>query len=193
MQARDPSRCGLARPLLVRRRVRTLLVLALLCSTARADGPYVSWGMSAWWGRDTIGRRQPDGDATFDLRLGMRIRNLAIEAFTSPGVDALSVTGIDAKLLVPVGRYLAPYARLRVARMTVDLDTLHDSGLGFGYGIGLQAQFPAHPFGLLLPAWFAAPAGPRRTGGVFIELADEYYAPEGFWRFAWGLAWGGAF
>lgn len=183
--------------------MRILLALALLCSTARADGAYVSWGMSAWLGRDTIGKLSPHGDATFDLRVGMRVRNVALEAFTSPGVDHVSVTGVDAKLLWPLGRYVSPYARLRLARMTVDLDEhtesgrsvgpIHDSGLGGGVALGVQVQFPAYPFGLVMPAWFGAPAGPKRTGGVFIEVADEHYAPEGFWRITWGFAWGGAF
>jgi hypothetical protein len=183
--------------------VRIAILLALLCSTARADGPYVSWGMSAWWGQDAIGTLRPDGDATFDLRVGMRVRNVAIEALWSPSPDALSVTGLDAKWLLPLGRYVSPYARLRVARMSIDLDegydargdtpALHDSGLGGGVALGVQVQFPAYPFGLLIPAWFAAPAGPKRTGGIFVELGDEYYAPEHFWRFAWGVAWGGAF
>jgi hypothetical protein len=186
-------------------RVRILIALALLCSTVHADGPYVSWGMSAWWGRDEIGKLRPDGDATFDLRVGMRVRNVALEAFTAPSPGALSVTGIDAKVLLPLGRYVSPYARLRAARMTVDIDAyydssrgmdvaaMHDSGLGVGLALGVQLQFPAYPFGLILPAWFAAPAGPKRTGGIFVEVGDEYYAPEGFWRFAWGFAWGGAF
>jgi hypothetical protein len=183
--------------------VRIAIMLALLCSTARADGPYVSWGMSAWWGQGASGMLRSGGDATFDLRVGMRVHDTALEAFTSPDVDTLSVTGLDAKWLRPLGRYVSPYLRLRVARMSIDLDgsydahgdtpAFHDSRLGVGAAIGIQTQFPAYPFGVLFPAWFAAPAGPKRTGGMFLELGHEYYAPEHVWRFAWGLAWGGAF
>jgi len=176
---------------------RVLLVLALLCSTSRADGPYVSWGMSAWMARDQLAAKLPDGDATFQLIVGMRVHELALEAWMAPAIDHVGAEGIDAKYLVPLGRYVSPYARLRLARMTVDVDGMRDAGLGGGLAVGIQLQFPAHPFGLLIPAWFAAPAGPRRTGGIYVEFADESYGvleqPQRFWRFAWGLAWGGAF
>ena len=176
---------------------RVLLVLALLCSVARADGPYVSWGMTAWMARDGLADKMKDGDATFHLLVGMRTHNLALEAWTDPAMDHVSADGLDAKYMVPLGRWISPYARLRFARMTVDVDGMHDTGLGGGLAIGIQAQFPAYPFGLLMPAWFGAPLGPRRTGGIYVEFADESYGvfaqPQRFWRFTWGWAWGGAF
>lgn len=176
---------------------RIALLLALLCSTARADGPYVSWGMSAWIARDGLASKMKDGDATFQLLVGMRVHDLALEAWSAPAIDHVGAEGLDAKYMVPLGDYCSPYARLRFARMTVDVDGMHDTGLGGGLAVGVQFQFPAYLFGLLIPAWFAAPAGPRRAGGIYVELADESYGvfeqPQRFWRFAWGLAWGGAF
>jgi hypothetical protein len=172
---------------------RVLFVLALLCSAARADGPYVSWGMSAWWAKGPLAAKLPEGDATFQLLVGMRVREIAVEAWTAPAIDHLGAEGVDVKYLGSLGRYISPYARLRLARMTLDVDGMHGSGLGVGLALGVQAQFPAHPFGLLIPAWFGAPAGPRKTGGIYVEVADESYAVGRFWRLSWGLAWGGAF
>lgn len=176
---------------------RIAFVLALLCSMARADGPYVSWGMSAWIARDELAAKLKDGDATFQLLVGMRVHQLALEAWTAPAIDHVGAEGLDVKYLGSLGAYVSPYVRLRFARMAVDVDGVHASGLGGGLAAGVQLQFPAHPFGLVIPAWFAAPAGPRRTGGIYVEFADEQYLvgdlPQRFWRFAWGLAWGGAF
>jgi len=189
---------------------RVLLVLALLCSVARADGAYVSWSLTGWFPRDKLATKlaNTDNGAQFALIAGMRIHDVAIEAWhSSPMHSGIAVTGLDAKLLVPLGRYVSPYARVRLARMTVDLDPTSDhdaplTGLGGGGAIGVQVQFPGRTFGLVIPAWFAAPFGWKGTGGIYVEFGHETYglatagerpSAERFWRFAYGVAWGGSF
>ena len=48
-------------------------------------------------------------------------------------------------------------------------------GLGGGEGIGLQVQFPGRNFGLIIPAWFAAPFGFKGIGGIWTEVTHEAY------------------
>ena len=177
-------------------------------------GPYVSWSVTGWFPTDKLASRfeHVDNGAQFALILGARLGDhLAIEAFTAPPLNhdqpSIDVEGVDAKLMWPLGRYVTPYARLRLARMTVDLDTTDHrtaplTGMGGGEGIGLQVQFPGRMFGLVIPAWFAAPFGLKGTGGIWTEVSHEAYdlaaggphgAPEHFWRYAYGVAWGAAF
>ena len=199
--------------------MRFLIALALVCGTARADdgpklGPYVSWSLTGWFPTDKLAARfeHVDNGAQFALILGARVTDhLAIEAFTSPAMShdqpSTAVEGVDAKILWPIGRYVTPYARLRLARMNVELDTLYHrtavlSGMGGGEGLGIQFQFPGRMFGLIIPAWFAAPFGFKGTGGIWTEVTHEAYdlaaggsrgSPEHFWRYAYGVAWGTAF
>jgi hypothetical protein len=194
-----------------------LVISIALATPARAGGlsdvgPYAAWSMTGWFPRDRLAvlmGHQKDDNAQFSLIAGMRIHHIAIEAWHSPPLSSgIDVRGIDAKAMLPIGRYLSPYARVRVAQMRVQLDyydSLREpsvSGIGGGVAFGVQTQFPGRMFGLLLPAWFAAPFGFRGTGGVFVEFGSEAYAvpigtppgkPERFWRFAYGVAWGGAF
>jgi hypothetical protein len=175
-------------------------------------GPYIGWASVGWIPRDRLAvlmGHQKDDNAQFSGFVGMRFHHVAIEAWHAPPFgDGLDVRGIDIKAMLPIGRYFSPYARLRFAHMRVQLDYYDNlreppvSGIGGGFAIGVQAQFPGRMFGLLLPAWFAAPFGFHGTGGVFFDFGSEAYAlpvgkppgpPERFWRFAWGVAWGGAF
>ncbi len=192
------------------------IALATVTWGARAGGlsdvgPYVAWSLTGWFPRDRLAvvmGHQKDDDAQFALIVGLRFHHIAIEAWHAPPMSSgLDVRGLDAKAMLPIGRYVSPYARVRLARMRVDLDYYGVSepsttGLGGGFAVGVQAQFPGRMFGLLLPAWFAAPFGFRGTGGVFVEFGSEAYGlavgappgkPERFWRFAYGVAWGGAF
>lgn len=196
--------------------MRAIIVLCLLCSVARADtGPYVSWSLTGWFptGKLAAAMRSSDNGAQFALIVGARFgHHVALEAFTAPAMNhaedpAIDVEGVDAKLMWPLGRYVTPYVRLRLARMTVDLDPIGTrdaklSGLGGGEGVGLQVQFPGRMFGLIIPAWFAAPFGLKGIGGIWTEVSHEVYGlsaggsragSEPFWRYAYGVAWGAAF
>ena len=197
--------------------MRAILVLLALCSVARAGtGPYVSWSLTGWFptGKLAASMKHDENGAQFALIVGARFgRHLALEAFTAPSLDhdgqdpAIDVEGVDAKLLWPLGRYVTPFVRLRLGRMTVDMDPTGTSdaklsGRGGGEGLGLQGQFPGRMFGLIIPAWFAAPLGVKGTGGIWTEVTHEAYdlaaggsrgASEHFWRYAYGVAWGAAF
>ncbi len=199
------------------------LLLAVLCGTARAGGPrgssavgpYVSWSLTGWFPQDKLASfmKHADNGARFALIVGARLgKHVALEAFMAPPLNSdqptIDVRGVDVKVMWPIGRYVTPYARLRVARMTVDFETIAGHapdlrGLGGGEGIGLQVQFPGRMFGLIIPAWFAAPFGFRGVGGIWTEATHEAYdlaprdgsraATEHFWRYAYGVAWGMAF
>jgi len=193
-----------------------LVIWIALAGPARAGGfsdtgPYVAWSLEGWFPRDRLAAvmgHQREDNAQFALIAGLRLHGIAIEAWHAPPMSSgIDVRGVDGKAILPIGRYFAAYARVRLAQMRVDLEyyNVHEpsrTGIGGGYAAGIQAQFPGRMFGLLLPAWFAAPFGFRDTGGVFVEFGEEAYElaigtsqvrPERFWRFAYGVAWGGAF
>ena len=177
-------------------------------------GPYISWSLTGWFPTDKLATKinSDENGAQFALIVGARLgEHVAVETFVAPPLDSdqptIDVRGVDLKLMWPIGRYFTPYARLRVARMAVDFETIPGHapdlrGIGGGEGIGLQVQFPGRMFGLIVPAWFAAPFGFKGIGGIWTEVTHEAYdlaphvghgATEHFWRYAYGVAWGTAF
>ena len=177
-------------------------------------GPYISWSLTGWFPTDKLVTKinSDENGAQFALIVGARLgEHVAVETFVAPPLDSdqptIDVRGVDLKLMWPIGRYFTPYARLRVARMAVDFETIPGHapdlrGIGGGEGIGLQVQFPGRMFGLIVPAWFAAPFGFKGIGGIWTEVTHEAYdlaphvghgATEHFWRYAYGVAWGTAF
>ena len=184
--------------------MRSLVVVVIflcLVTTAHAQsatGIYAGVSEEGWFPHGRLAEMfsHKDNGAQFSLIIGARWKFLAIEAWDSPAMQSgISVWGLDAKLLLPLGRYMSTYARLRLGHMTVDLDPYETddhplSGFGGGEAVGFQANLPARLFG---------------TWGAFLEFGHERYElglddghgvypkAEGFWHYAYGVTWGTAF
>src|SRR5206468_577260 len=160
--------CRPAPPLLLLRRMRWLVVLALCAasSLARADGYYFTEGVGGTTIKDDLAAAMP-GALRIRVSVGRRTGHWATELFMAgdlPGdtESTLGFTtgGIDVKYIQPLASHLEIYLRGSATLGALDGPLAGYAGRGLGFGAGIQLKGRGSVWGLAwLPAFFLIKSG----------------------------------
>ena len=165
----------------------TIVALAALSTTARADGFYYSESVGAGHVKDELAAYMPDAFARIRIALGLRMQQWALELYLAGNLDGndrvieggappgLISYGMDLKYLQPLSEHFSVYLRGSLGRGILEGVPGDYRGRTAGLGAGIQLKGKVRALGFLWWPLFFTGIGPKVTAGLFLDDGYDFY------------------